>query len=83
MVGISLGIILLIVSLYMIVPFDWGLGWTEAFLFVLQGILPLFLISLALFFIIISIADMYDAKVAKEQEEKLKARLKEKNKTTE
>ena len=78
MAGILLGIILLIVSLYMVLPFDWALGWTEAFLFVIQGVLPLFLMSLALFFIIISIADIYDAKAAKEQEEKLKEKLKEK-----
>ena len=69
MVAVIFGILSIIFFLFAVIPFQngIGLGWTEEFLYVLRGGLPLFLLLIGLLCLIIGLADVMDRKNARKE----------------
>lgn len=82
MSGIIAGLILLLLSLYIALPFDWTLGWTEEFIFVLKGMAPFIAFVVGFFFILVGMADLLDVYTAKKQKERIDAEEKREKSST-
>lgn len=76
------GLILLLLSLYIALPFDWTLGWTEEFIFVLKGMAPFIAFVVGVFFILVGMADLLDVYTAKKQKERIDAEEKREKSST-
>lgn len=69
MIAVIFGIACILFFLYAVIPFQngVGLGWTEEFLYVIRGGLPVFLLLIGLLCLIIGLADAMDRKNARKE----------------
>lgn len=67
MIAIIFGILCILFFIYAVVPFSWGLCWTEEFLYVLKGGLPIFALIIGVLCGMIGIADTIDKRNAKKE----------------
>lgn len=72
MIALAIGIGLLLLAIYLVLPVSWSPQWGEAVLVFLKGGIPLLALMFGLLAVFIGIADIKDRKEAEKEEEKEK-----------